>query len=196
MKFIFVLFFILGCSSGITNLGSKGTTIICFGNSITYGEGAQEGQDFTSYLEKLLEQRVINAGSSGDTTESALIRLERDVLEKNPYLVIVELGGNDFLRKIPKEKTLRNLEDIIVRIQEEGAIVVLCDVSSGFIMSGYRKDFKRLAKKTNSIFIPRLLEDILEDPSLKFDYIHPNAEGYKIIAQRIYHAIRPYIKEM
>ncbi len=136
----------------------------------------------------------MNIGVSGDTTECALQRLERDVLEKDPYLIIVELGGNDYLKGIPEERTLSNLEKIILKIQEKRAIVALCDISCGFFMSGYRRKLKKLARKTGSIFIPRVLEDILTDPSLKYDNIHPNSEGYKIIAQKIYKAIRPYLK--
>lgn len=194
-RFIFIfLFSISGCSIPIQNLDSQGSNIICFGDSITCGVGAEKGRDYPSYLQELLKTEVMNIGVSGDTTEGALKRLERDVLEKDPYLVIVELGGNDYLKGIPEERTLSNLEKIILKIQEKGAIVALCDISCGFFMSGYRKDFKRLARKTSSIFIPRVLEDILTDPSLKYDNIHPNSEGYKIIAFKIYKAIRPYLK--
>lgn len=193
-KCILIVCFITGCASSIKNVDSQGKNIVCFGNSITYGQGAQPEGDYPSYLQKLLQTNVINAGASGDTTGGALFRLEKDVLAKDPYLVIVELGGNDFLQKIPKEKTIKNLEEIIVRIQERKAMVALCDVSSGFIMSGYRKDFRRLATKTGSLFIPRLLRGIVDNPSLKYDYIHPNEAGYRIVAQKVYRAIKPYVK--
>ncbi len=194
-RFIFIfLFFISGCSIPIQNLDSQGENIICFGDSITYGVGAEKGKDYPSFLQKLLKTEVINVGVPGDTTEGALRRLDKDILEKDPYLVIVELGGNDFLRRIAKEKTLKNLEKIILKIQERGAIVAVCDISCGFSMSGYRRDFKKLAGKTGSIFIPRVLEDILTDPSLKYDNIHPNSEGYETIAFKIYKTIRPYLK--
>ena len=61
-------------------------------------------------------------------------------------------------------------------------------------MSGYRRDFKKLAGKTGSIFIPGVLEDILTDPSLKYDNIHPNSGGYETIAFKIYKTVRPYLK--
>ena len=106
--------------------------------------------------------------------------------------MIVELGGNDFFRKIPKKVTFKNLEEIILRIQKEGAAVALCDMSSSFIFSGYRKDYKRLAQKTGSILIPSLLKGILEKPSLRYDRIHPNTEGQALIAQRIHKEIIKY----
>jgi acyl-CoA thioesterase-1 len=192
--FFFLFIFLASCSYPIKNLDSSGKTVICFGDSITKGVGAPAGRDYPSVLSDLLEGKVINAGVSGDTTQKALMRLEEDVLAKEPYLVIVELGGNDFLRKVPKRTTLKNLEKIIIRIQRSGAMVALVDISSGFILSGYRKDFKRLAKQTGSIFIPNILKGILTDPSLRFDYIHPNEKGYQIIAHRIYKAIKNYIR--
>ncbi len=189
-----ILVFVLGCSPHVRNSDSHGSAIICFGDSITYGTGAAEGEDYPTCLSKLLKRNVINAGVAGDKTSDALLRVERDVLEKDPYIVIVELGGNDFLEKIPIEGTLKNLEEIISKIQDKGAMVVLCDVSCGIIMWDYRNTYKKLAKKTNAIFIPGLLSGILTDPSLKFDQIHPNSKGYEIIAKRICNVIRNYTK--
>ena len=185
--------FLLGCSPSIKNLNSTGENVVCFGDSITYGVGAEEGKNYPFYLAQMIERNVINAGVSGDTTMSALRRIKRDVLDKNPYLVIVELGGNDFLRKMPLKETLRNLEEIITHIQGKGAIVVLCDVSTGFIMRGYSVHLGKIARKHGAVFIPHLLEGIINNLKLKSDYIHPNSKGYKIIAQRIYAAIKPYL---
>jgi len=195
-KFLFFLLLssLFGCGYPIKNLDSQGTSIICFGDSITSGVGAESGKNYPYFLSQLIGKEVINAGESGDTTYEALKRLKSDVLSYDPYLVIVELGGNDFLRRIPTDVTLKNIEKIITRIQEKGAIVALVDVSWGPVMSGYRKEFKKLAKRKGLIFIPSLMRGILNDPSLKYDWIHPNSKGYKIIAHRIYKAIKPYLK--
>lgn len=191
---LFLIIFLTSCSSPIKNLDSQGENIICFGDSITYGAGAEKGRDYPSILAKLIGRNVINTGVSGDTTSSALNRVVRDVLERDPYLVIVELGGNDFLQGLPKEETLANLRKIILKIQKKGSAVALADVSCGVFLSGYRKDYKRLAKETGSILIPRLLGGILDNPSLKSDNIHPNSSGYKIIARRVYKSIKSYLK--
>ena len=194
---IFVLLLsvlISGCGYSIKNSNSGGRHIICFGDSITYGTGAPDGEDYPSRLAALLKRDVVNEGVEGDGTADALGRLDKDVLENDPYLVIVEFGGNDFLNKVPKEETLNNLRQIISRIQAKGAMVALCDLSSGVILSGYRKDYRKLAEETRSIFVPRLLEDILTDTTLKSDDIHPNPRGYGIIAKKVYAAIRRYIK--
>lgn len=181
-----------GCQPPIKNLDSKGKNIICFGDSITWGEGLNRKDAFPAILEKLLKRKVINAGNPGDTTFDALKRLKRDVLDRDPYLVIVELGGNDFLQKVAPQDTFNNIEKIIRRIQDKGAIVVLCDVSCGFVLSGYRKEFKRIARRYGTIFVARLLEGILDDPSLKVDFIHPNKRGHILIAQRIYERLRKW----
>ena len=191
---IVLLFFLAGCAPYIENRDSKGSNIICFGDSITYGLGAPEGEDYPARLSELLNRDVINAGVSGDTTAEALERLREDVLQRNPYIVIAQFGGNDFLRKIPKEDTLKNMEEIISGIQDSGAMVALCDPSGGIVLGNYRKGYKRLAKKTGSIFIPGLLEKIIRNPSLKSDYIHPNAKGYKIIAEKICERIKKYTR--
>lgn len=196
--FVFLLpIFIYGCGPTVKNLGSRGTDIICFGNSLTYGPGIEGDGDYPSYLEKLLGREVINAGRSGDTTRDALKRLEKDVLARDPCLVIVEFGTNDYFRSFPKEETMANLKKIILKIQEKGAIVALCDVSGGKSLFGgyniYHRELKQLARETGSIFIPRLMKDIIQDPSLKTDRVHPNSEGYKIFAERVYKAIKPYL---
>ena len=191
---LFLYLLTSGCSYPVKNLDSRGETIICFGDSITEGKGVSKGKDYPCLLSRFLDREVINAGVSGDTTARALKRLSRDVLEKKPYLVIVELGGNDFLCKIPKRATLDNLEEIVNRIQSRGAMVVLVDVSWGIILSGYRKDYGDLAKRTGSIFIPSILKGVLDDPLRKYDCVHPNEEGCRIIAQRVYEKIKKYVK--
>jgi lysophospholipase L1-like esterase len=189
-------FVIIGCAKReIKNVDSKGKNIICFGDSITFGYGANPGEDYPTELSKLLNIPVINAGVDADTTFIALRRLEPDVLSKQPYLVIVEFCGNDFIKKISKEDTIRNLREIIRKIQKQGAMVALVDISAGFFLREYRIAFKKLAQEEGAIFVPAILSGILTNPSMKSDFLHPNATGYKIVAERIYRAIKPYLKD-
>ncbi len=184
-----------GCvKEEIRNLDAKGDSIICFGDSITFGYGANPGEDYPTALGKLVKLPVINAGVDGDTSFAALERLEQDVLDRNPRLVIVEFCGNDFLKKIPKETTVKNLSEIIERIQAKGIMVALVDISAGLFFREYRAAFKKLARNKQAIFIPVVLNKIITNPSMKSDFFHPNARGYKIIAGRVYNAIAKYIK--
>ena len=197
LKYILIIFgiFLVGCfKPEIKNLDAQGANIICFGDSITFGYGANFGEDYRSNLREMVKLPVINAGVDGDTTFAALERLENDVLVKNPRLVIVEFCGNDFLKKITKEDTVRNLKVIIQRIQDKGAMVALVDISAGMFFSEYRAAFKKLAHEKKAIFIPAVLNKIITNPAMKSDFLHPNARGYKIVASRVHSAIARYIK--
>ena len=181
-----------GCSKdrNIKNIGSQGRNIICFGNSLTSGVGASPGNDYPSVLVKNIEFPVINAGRAGDTTEDGLRRIVQDVLNRDPRLVIVQFGGNDFLRGIPKEKTLKNLDKIVKNIQDAGAMVVLVEVRTTLIGDQYLPGFKKIAKQRAAYLIPDVLKGIMTNPNLKSDHIHPNDEGYEIMAARILKAIK------
>lgn len=179
----------------IKNADSRGKNIICFGDSITWGYGVNPGEDFPSILAKMVSFPVINAGIDGDTTQEAIKRLTLDVLEREPLLVIIEFGGNDFLRKIPKEITMKNIREMVDKSQGQGAMVAIADISSGMFLKEYRTEFSKLAKEKQVIFIPSILSGIITNPSLKSDFIHPNAGGYKLITQRIYRTIIPYLNK-
>lgn len=193
---IFCVFTATGCAKReIKNIDSKGTNIICFGDSLTFGYGANPGEDYPSMLAKLINGPVINAGIDADTTSEALRRIKSDVLEKEPLLVIIEFCGNDFLKKIPQETTINNIKEIIAQIQSKGAMVAIADISAGLFLREYRSVFKNIAREKQAIFIPGILSGIITNPSMKSDFLHPNADGYKMIAQRIYHAIMPYLEQ-
>ena len=112
---------------------TTGHSIIAFGDSLVEGRGATPGNDFVAVLSRRLGVPIINAGRSGDTAGAALSRLDRAVLARSPRVVIVLLGGNDFLRRVPREETFGHLATIVGRIRERGAAVVLVGVSVGFL---------------------------------------------------------------
>ncbi len=169
----------------VANLASGGSAIVAFGDSLTAGYGAGPGEDYPSRLTTLTGSAVINAGISGDTTGSALERLPSDALEKDPRVVIVGLGGNDFLRGVPIATTEANLRAIIGRIQERGAMVVLLGFRFPSLTANYEGMYERVAEDSRSLLIPDLLDGILRDPSLKSDDIHPNGRGYQLMAERV-----------
>lgn len=186
-----------GCSSGrdIANRDSQGTTIICFGDSLTAGVGASPGHDYPSLLANALGSPVINAGASGQTTRDALDRLDADVLARRPRLVIVEFGGNDFLRGVPFREIFANLDAIVRRIQEQGAMVVLVGVPPGLLGDAARTDYQKIARARRAAFIPNILDGILTDPRLKSDHLHPNDLGYEKMALRIAKTVQPLLQE-
>lgn len=189
-----MVFFLSGCAkTKIKNIGSKGKNIICFGDSITFGYGVKPGEDYPTVLAALVSQPVINAGIDGDTSTEALKRLDADVLDREPLVLIIEFGGNDFLRKTPLQTTVSNSREMTRRAQEKGAMVAIADISAGLFMRDYRIALGRMAREEGAIFVPGILSGIVTNPSMKSDFLHPNNHGYKVLARRIYRAIRPYL---
>jgi acyl-CoA thioesterase-1 len=184
-----------GGYSSIRNLDSPGKNVIAFGDSLTEGVGARRGEDYPSLLARELQRPVINAGRRGDTTAQGLARLERDVLKRNPRLVIVMFGGNDYLRRVPLSNASKNLEEIIMRIQQQEAMVVLLGMKLGLFTDEYGPIYKKLAKQYGALLIPRVLKGILSDRKLKSDSIHPNGSGYRLMAERILKQVRPLLHE-
>lgn len=179
----------------VRNLDSRGEGIICFGDSLTEGVGADRGGDYPSVLARELTHPILNAGKRGNTAGEGLSRVQRDVLAHNPRLVIVLFGGNDFLRRVPLPETKKNLDEIVRRILDGGAMVVLVGVKLGLFMDGYGSVYKEIAKKHGALVVPDILQGILSDPKLKSDSIHPNSDGYRLMAERIAKHVGPLLRE-
>ncbi len=181
--------------SHVENLDSRGSAIVAFGDSLTAGYGAGEGEDYPSSLSAITGIEVVNAGVSGDTTESALERLDHDVLVSDPRIVIVGLGGNDYLQSVPIETTEQNLRSIIRQIHDRGAMVVLLGFRFPSLSANYGKMYERIAEEEGALFIPDMLDGILGNASLKSDSIHPNAAGYELMAERVARPLEHLVKK-
>jgi lysophospholipase L1-like esterase len=178
----------------IANTDTLNDTIVCFGDSITRGAGVGRDQSFCAYLSEKIGQPIINAGVSGDTTYDALARIETAVLRHDPKLVIIEFGANDFLRRIPQEETFANMDAIVKQVQAEGAMAVMLSVKVGLMSDDYYHGYKKIAKEREALVVPNILKGILFDPGLKVDSLHPNAEGHRIIAERVYKGLQPVLE--
>jgi len=170
-----------------------GENIICFGDSLTSGFGASSGMDYPAQLSRLIGRPVINAGRSGDTTVSALARLDRDVLSRTPRIVLVTLGGNDLVRGMDRPQAFRNLTMIITSIQKQGALVIIGGVEAPIWGRGFEKGYQEVSKETGAVLIPDILKGIMGNPKLMHDAIHPNDSGYAVMARYFHEAMKPYL---
>jgi len=170
-----------------------GENIICFGDSLTSGFGASSGMDYPSQLSRMIGRPVINAGRSGDTTGSALARLDRDVLSRTPRIVLVTLGGNDLVRGMDRPQAFRNLTMIITSIQKQGALVIIGGVEAPIWGRGFEKGYQEVSKETGAVLIPDILKGIMGNPKLMHDAIHPNDSGYAVMARYFHEAMKPYL---
>ena len=169
---------------------SDNDVIVCFGDSLTYGTGASPGMDYPSRLAEMLGKEVINAGIPGDTTASALDRLEKDVLSESPALVLITLGGNDLKNGTPANDALGNLIEIVETMRENNARVIVGGLKFPMRDRGYGKAYAELAERTGVVLIPHILEGIMGNRALMSDPIHPNDKGYALMAERFYEAVQ------
>ncbi|GHS88014.1 arylesterase [Campylobacterota bacterium] len=162
------------------------TTVLAFGDSITAGYGAKADESYPAQLAKLLGVRVINGGVSGEVSNAGLARLPKLLAEHKPTIVIICHGGNDILRRFDLDATRENIAEMIKLSQNMGAIVVLVGVPK---LDGVFIDtasfYDKLANDYGVIYEDEIIEKIIKSPELKSDQIHPNKDGYLLIAQTI-----------
>lgn len=180
-------------SRNIANYPSKNSGVIAFGDSLVEGVGSTSGGGFVTLLEESLDIEIANLGRSGDTTMTALARVSR-VTERKPALTIVLLGGNDFLQRVSREATIKNLENIITAIQASGSAVLLIGLDVGIIGSDEGKIFEELALKYRTAYVPDVLDGIYGNKNLMADMLHPNDAGYEFVASRVLPVLKKLVR--
>lgn len=175
----------------ITNLNSSGTSIVAFGDSLIYGTGASKGNDLVSLLSRSTGTAIKNLGVPGNTTADALSRID-EVTANDPRIVILLLGGNDYLRGVPADQIFTNLGKIITALQEDGAAVLLLGVRGGIFTDSFAERFEELAVTYKTGFVPDVLNGLLGKSAYMADAVHPNDAGYQEIAARV----EPVLREM
>ncbi|OGI19166.1 MAG: hypothetical protein A3J06_02855 [Candidatus Moranbacteria bacterium RIFCSPLOWO2_02_FULL_48_19] len=171
---------------------TKSGPVLLFGDSLAAGEGATAGNTLGKQLGRLVGTDILNYGVPGDTTEDGLARLPR-ALAENPKVALVLLGGNDFLKKIPREEVFQNLEKIVTVFQARGSIVMVLGVRSGIIGGGADEEYESLAKRTGAVYVEDVLSGVFAHADLMSDAIHPNDLGYSKIAERIAPLLTKYL---
>lgn len=169
----------------ITNFPSRGTDIIAFGDSLVEGVGSTEGNDFVSKLSLKIGRPIVNLGHSGDTTADGIARIN-ELNNYNPKVVLLLLGGNDHLKKVPIATTRQNLATLIKNIQGRGAVVLLLGVRGGLLNDPFDTEFETLRKTYHTAFVSDVLDGLFGKVKYMSDEVHPNDQGYEIIANRIY----------
>jgi lysophospholipase L1-like esterase len=169
----------------IRNYPPKNARIVAFGDSLVFGQGATEGHDFVSELSTKIGRPIINLGVSGNTTADGVARID-DVLEVDPGLVLLLLGGNDTLRRIPVETTETNLRTIIERLEQNGSVVMFIGVRGGVLGSEREDMYERVSTEYGALYVDDILDGIFLKPELMHDGIHPNDQGYMRIADRLH----------
>jgi len=181
-----VLLAAAGCADeGALQPLAPGGVILAFGDSLTYGTGAREGESYPEALAGLTGHPVIRSGVPGEVTAQGLRRLPGVLEQELPALVILCHGGNDILRKQPLQQAAANLREMIRLIRASGAQVVMLGVPRFGLFLNTAELYTEVAESEGVPIEADALPDILSDNDLKSDTVHPNAAGYARLARAI-----------
>lgn len=185
--------------SGLLCLASQAyaNTWLVVGDSISAAYGIAIEDGWVALLEKRLVQEgyeieIVNASISGDTTAGGLARLPALLEEHQPSWVLLELGGNDGLRGLPLAQMKKNLRDMVLLAQYQGAEVLLLGMrippnygerySNSFYMS-----YQELAKEENILLLDFFLQDVGDNSDfMQEDGIHPTKEAQPQLLENIW----------
>lgn len=164
--------------------------ILAFGDSLTYGTGAAEDESYPAQLARLSGRRVAREGVPGEVSATGLARLPSALDAHQPKLLLLCHAGNDFLRRLPKAQAAENLRAMIRLAKSRGVEVLLIGTPEPGLTVTPPEFYAEIAKEFRIPYEGDVLGKILKDSSLKADQVHPNAQGYKLMAQRVYDLLR------
>jgi len=183
-------------------------TILILGDSLSQGFGLTPSEAYPMLLAKKLRVaglnfQVTNASAAGGTTEGGLARLPGH-LKRKVNIFILELGINDAFRGVPVNQIQNNLQQIIDKVTARNprvrvviAGMQLPNYAADDYVSAFGKMFADLAAKNGAALVPYLLQSVAGDPSMNLsDGIHPNAAGQKILAETVWHVLKPIARQI
>ena len=159
--------------------------ILAFGDSLTFGTGATEDDSYPAQLERIIGRKVVRAGVPGEVTAQALARLPSALDEHAPRLLLLCIGGNDFLRRLGNQQAERNVREMVQLARSRGIGVILIGTPEpGFTVTP-PAFYSTIAKDFRLPYEEGIIGQVLRDAALKSDPFHPNARGYRVIAERV-----------
>lgn len=176
-----------GCGKSAPRLAplAADAVVLAFGDSLTFGTGAAATQSYPAELERLSGRKVVSAGVPGEVSASGLARLPAVLDRVRPQLLILCHGGNDILRKLDSAALAGNLRAMVRLARDRGVAVVLIAVPKPGLFPSANPIYAEIAAEFGLPIEPDALVDILTNNELKSDPIHPNAQGYTLLAKRV-----------
>jgi len=159
--------------------------VLAFGDSLTYGTGAAEADSYPAQLERLIQRKVVRAGVPGEVSAQALARLPSALEEHQPKLLVLCIGGNDFLRNLGQAEVAANVRRMIAMAKQKGSDVLLLGTPEKGLFVSPPKFYAQIAKELGIPYEGKVIGEILRNAELKSDHIHPNARGYRLMAERV-----------
>ena len=188
-----LLAFLTACSDSQPSLSplAEDAVILAYGDSLTFGTGANtDTESYPAVLAQLTHRQVINAGVPGEISSEGLDRLINMLEQHQPDLVILCHGGNDLIRRLDKHQLKNNLSRMIELIQQHDAQVMMIAVPTLGLGLTVPDLYTQVALQHQLPIEMDVLVDVESQSALKSDPIHPNAEGYRIMANQIYQLLQ------
>lgn len=191
-----VLVLIAACSKVKEEAIPPGSRVLALGDSLTEGAGVTPAEAWPNLLASRTGWVVINGGVSGDTSGAALRRLPALLEQHDPVLVLVTLGGNDMLRHIPQQEIIANLQQILTLIKMHGAKPVLLATPNPSLMGAVFQNlsapdfYQELADAQQVPLIKDEIADVISNPQMKGDPLHPNAAGHALLSESIFEELK------
>lgn len=180
------------CAKDVPTLPQLGPddVIVAFGDSLTYGTGASEGESYPEVLSQLIGRDVVRAGLPGEQTAGGLRRLPNVLERHRPKLLLLCLGGNDMLRRVEPATIEANLRQMVELARSQGVAVVLIGVPRPALLPGTADFYDDIARDFGLPLEAGIFKDVLRDNAYKSDPIHPNAQGYRRVAEAVAELLR------
>lgn len=181
----------IGCGERRESPVARGSVVLAVGDSIAAGHGVMPEEAWPALLARRSGWQVVNAGISGDTSYGARQRLSALIAEHEPHLLIVEIGGNDMLRRAAEDEIVANLSAIIELAQRQQVRVALLAIprpsALGAATGRLRPAgfYARLASERRVILVEDAISDVLSDARLRLDPLHPNRDGHAALADKL-----------
>lgn len=198
-KYLYWLFFgfllstLSACGSRVPELQplAEDAVILAFGDSLTHGTGADAKESYPAVLQQLIGREVLNAGIPGEVSANGLKRLPKLLDKYQPDLLLLCHGGNDMLRKLDEAALIDNLRAMVQHARKRDIPVVLIGVPQpNPIMLNGAKFYYYVAKAFEVPYEGTVIAKILSQPALKSDTVHPNAKGYRVMAEAVHELLK------
>lgn len=164
--------------------------VLAFGDSLTFGTGAREEESYPAQLAALIGRTVVRSGVPGEVSATGLARLPAALEEHQPRLLLLCHGGNDFLQRRSKSAAAANVRAMIRLAKDRSVDVLLIGTPEPGITVSPPEFYQEIAQAFGIPYEGDVLGKVLKDSSLKSDQAHPNARGYRVIAERVADLLR------
>lgn len=183
---------LVGCGPSVPSLPKLETNavVLAFGDSLTHGTGALPEESYPAVLGRLIGRKVVGSGVPGEVSETGLRRLPGVLDEVRPRLLILCHGGNDFLQRLDEAEAALNLRAMATLARDRGIAVAIVATPKPGLGVTKVAFYQVLGKELDIPVENEVLAEVLGSRNLKSDLVHPNAEGYRRIADAVAKLLR------